>query len=82
MADMALDCALHHRASIIILDIAFPTRFGQVRILREALLTEVLDGVIIGVSQEIVQFLRLGVVLEFIHETRSVALYLLLCRNG
>ena len=56
MPDMALDCTLHHRASIIVLDIAFPARLGQVRILREALLSEVLDGVVISVSQEIVQF--------------------------
>ena len=69
MPDMALDCTLHHRASIIVLDIAFPARLGQVRVLREALLTEVLNGIIISVGQEVVQFFRLGMVLKLIHET-------------
>ena len=67
VSDMALDCTLHHRASIIVLDIAFPARLRQVRILREALLTEVLDGIVISVSQEIVQLFRLSMILEFVH---------------
>ena len=50
VSNMALDCTLHHRASIIVLDIAFPARLRQVRILFEALLTEVLDRIVVSVS--------------------------------
>ena len=47
--NMALNRTLHHRASVVVLDEVFPSWFGQVIILREALLAEVLNGVIVSI---------------------------------
>ena len=78
MSNVSLDSTLHHCASIVILDVALPTRFGKVMVLREALLSEVLDSIVISVSEEVVKLLRLSMVLQLIHETRTVAFHLLL----
>ena len=67
MSDVILDRALHHRASIIVLDVALPAGFRQVRVLGEALLSEVLDGVVVCVRQKVMQLLRLGMVLKLVH---------------
>ena len=51
-------------------------------ILREALLAEVFDSIVVCVCQKVVQFFRLCVVLQLVHETRAVTLNLLLRRDG
>lgn len=78
---MSLDSALHHCASIVVFDVAFPARLGQVVILREALLAEVLDGVVISIGQKVVQLLGLRVVLKLVHQAGPIALNLLLRRD-
>lgn len=50
-------------------------------ILSEALLAEVLDRVVVGVSQKVVQLLRLRMVLQLVHQARPIALHLLLRRD-
>ena len=63
MSNVSLDSTLHHSASIVILDVALPTGFGKVMVLCEALLSEVLDSIVISVCEEIVKLLRLSMVL-------------------
>ena len=74
-ADMNL--TLHHGRPAVVLDVAFPARLRHLQVLREALLTEVLDGVVVGVGHEVLDADRLGMRLEPIHESRSVPLDLL-----
>lgn len=77
MFHVALDLALHHRTPVVVLDKAFPPGFGHGWTLGEALLPEVLDRVVVSVSQEIVQIDLLSVVLQPVHQACAVALYLL-----
>ena len=77
MSNVSLDSTLHHCASIVILDVALPARFRKVMVLSEALLSEVLDSIVISVSEEIVELLRLSMVLQLIHKARAVAFHLL-----
>ena len=49
-----MDLTLHHCAAVVIFNVAFPSGLRHRRTLGEALFPEVLDGVIIGVSQEVV----------------------------
>jgi len=72
-----VDSALHHSASVIVLDVAFPSLFGHRWLLHETLLSKVFNGVIVSICQKIVQILLLSVVLQFVHQARSVALHLL-----
>lgn len=67
MLDVSLDVALHHRASIVVLDKSLPSGFGQTWTLSESLLAEVLDSIIISVGQEVVDFDLLGVIFELVH---------------
>ena len=62
MPNVALDSALHHCTSIVILDVTFPARFRQIMVLSEALLPEIFDSVIVCIGQEVVQIFRLGMV--------------------
>ena len=75
---MSVHSALHHCASIVILDVALPAGFGKVVVLCEALLSEVLDSIVISVREEIVKLLRLSMVLQLVHEAGTVAFHLLL----
>ena len=81
MPDVALNSTLHHCASIVVFDETFPAGLGQVMILSEALLPEVLNGIVVCVGQEVMQLLVLSVILQFVHKTGSIALYLLLSRD-
>ena len=51
-------------------------------VLCEALLAEVFDSIVVCVGQKVVQFFRLRVILQLVHETRAVTLDLLLRRDG
>lgn len=82
MSNVSLDRALHHRASIIVLNVSLPAGLRQVRVLCEALLSEILNRVVICVRQKVVQLLRLSMVLKFVHEAGSITFNLLLSRNG
>lgn len=78
MSNMALNCALHHCASIIVFNVAFPSTFVQIVTICEALFAEILDCIIVGIGQKVVQIFGLGVVFELVHQARSVAFNLLL----
>ena len=65
---MTLDCALHHCASVVVLDVALPARLGQVIVFGEALLAEVLDRVVVRVREEVMELLGLSMVLQLVHE--------------
>ena len=54
VSNVALNSALHHCASIVVLDKALPTFFIQVVLVSEPLFAEVLDSVVVSVSQEVV----------------------------
>lgn len=82
MPDVPLDCALHHSASIVVFNVAFPTWLRQVMVLCEALLAEVLDRIIVCVSQKVMQVFRLSMVLELVHKSRAIAFDLLLSRDS
>ena len=51
-------------------------------VLCEALLAEVFDSIVVCIGQKVVQFFRLRVILQLVHETRAVTLDLLLRRDG
>lgn len=55
--------ALHHCAAVVVFNVTLPSTFRHCRALGEALLSEVLDGIVVGVSQEIMQVDFLRVVL-------------------
>ena len=65
---MTLDCALHHCASVVVLDVALPARLGQVIVFGEALLAEVLDRVVVRIREEVMELLGLSMVLQLVHE--------------
>ena len=65
---MTLDRALHHCASVVVLDVALPARLGQVIVFGEALLAEVLDRVVVRVREEVMELLGLSMVLQLVHE--------------
>ena len=50
MPDVSLNRALHHCASIVVLDVALPTRLWQVSVLRETLFAEVLNSVVVRIG--------------------------------
>ena len=86
MLYLAVDLALHHGRAIIVLDVALPSSFIHeaaigLLVLLKSLLAEVLNRVVVSVSQEVINVLRNGVVLQFVHQARAVALYLLGSRN-
>ena len=80
--NMSLNRALHHCASIVILNVALPSRLWQVMILREALLSEIFNRVVVCIGQEVVYLLRLCMVFELVHQAWPVAFDLLLSRDG
>ena len=54
---------LHHGASIVVLDVSLPSTFGHVAILVEALLLEEACGIVVSISQEVLDPLFLGMIL-------------------
>lgn len=77
-----MDVALHHGAPIVVFDVALPSLSWHTALLTEALLLEVADCVVICVGHQILDLLILHVLLEFIHQARAVATYLLRRRHG
>jgi hypothetical protein len=59
--DVSMDFALHHCTTIVIFDVPLPTSLWHRWTFCKALLPKVLDGIIVGISQEIMQvnFLRM-----------------------
>ncbi len=62
VSNVGLNRALHHCASIIVFNVAFPSTFVQIVTICEALFAEILDCIIVGIGQKVVQIFRLGVV--------------------
>ena len=53
MADMSVDVALHHSAPIVVFYESFPSLFGQGRTFCEALLSEILNCIVVCVCQKV-----------------------------
>ena len=68
MSDVSLNSALHHRASIVVFDITFPSWLWQVMVLGESLLSEVLDSIVVSVGQKVEELFGRGVILQLVHE--------------
>lgn len=86
MSDMSVNYALHHCTSIVILNVSFPSRLIHksrwCRLFLKALLSEVLNGVIISISEEVVNVLLVGVIFKFVHQSCAVALDLFRCSHS
>lgn len=93
MGHVSEDSALHHRRAIVILDITLPASLRHVDsgatiltltslCLCKALLLEILNGVVVSVSQEVVKLVFLGVVLQAVHQSSTIALHLFRSSNG
>lgn len=81
MPNVLLNCALHHCASIVVFDVAFPARFVEVVDVGEALFAEVFNSVVVCIGQKVVQVLRLRMVFQLVHQARPVPFNLLLGRD-
>ena len=81
MLDVAVYLALHHRATVVVFNVPFPSRLRHGRTLRESLLPEVLDSVVVGVGQKIVEVDFLSMVLQPVHQPRPISLHLLRGRD-
>jgi hypothetical protein len=78
--DLTFDLALHHCASVVVLDVALPASLRHSWAFRETLLSEVLDRVVVGICEEVVEAILLSMVLQPIHKPSAVSLHLLRCR--
>jgi hypothetical protein len=65
--DRRVDVAFHHRASIIVLDVALPTLLRHPTLLTEALLLEVPDRVVVSIRQQVLYILFLHLLLVLVH---------------
>ena len=79
MANMSVNITLHHGAAIVVFDITFPSRFRQGGAFGEALLSKILDRIIVCICQEIVEFHFTRMVFQFVHQARPIAFNLFLC---
>ena len=79
VADFRDHRTLHDGASLVVLDVAHPQVLVQRDVLREALLAEVADGVVVGVGQEVLDLggVRFDEVFEVRHQVCAVAFDLL-----
>jgi hypothetical protein len=77
IVNVLVDLALHHGAPVVVLDVSLPSVLRHCRRLSEALFPEVLNCIIVSISQEVVQALLLSVILEFIHQPCPVPFDLL-----
>lgn len=68
---------LHDGPALIVLDIPDPSLARERDLLRETLLLEISDSVIVGISEEVVDAVMgpLDVVFERVHKVRTVPLY-------
>ncbi len=74
---------MHDRAAFVIFDIAHPARFLQSDIFGEALLFEVANGVVVGVSEEMLDWGGgFDIIFEVGHEMGAVAFDLLVGGDG
>jgi len=84
--NIAVNAALHHRRAIIVLDETSPPRFVHEAlaarlVLLESLLPEILNRVVVRISEEVVEVLLDCVVFQLVHEARAVAFHLLSGRD-
>lgn len=79
--DYFVDFALHHSGARVVLDESLPSYFWHLEVLGEALLSKVLDGVVVGVRDEVLDTNSLCMGLKPIHQSSSISLDLLTSRN-
>ena len=79
VADVRHHSALHDGTSLVVFDVAHPEVLVERDVLREALLAEIADGVVVGVGQEVLDFggVRFDEVFEVRHQVCAVAFDLL-----
>lgn len=81
MPNSTLHDALHHGASVVVFNEAFPAGFrhetGRGGTLVEALLSEVLNCVVVSVCQKIVYLIVACMVFQLVHEPSSISFNLL-----
>ena len=68
IVDVSDDLALHHGASVVVLDVPLPLGFGHVGVRAEPLLFEELCRVVVCIGTKVVESLLLCVVLQAIHQ--------------
>ncbi len=75
--------ALHQRTTFVVLDVTHPDRSIETDLLRETLLLEVANGVVIGVREEVHHGRRrFHVILEMVHQMRTISFDLFRTCNG
>lgn len=74
--------AVHQSGTLVILDVAVIHWLWQFDVLGETLLSKVTNGKLIGKRQKVQDIVLYVIVLEHVHQMRSVTLYLLLARNS
>lgn len=79
--NILINWALHHRTSIIVLDVSLPSILWHSRWLCKSLLPEIFNSIIIRISQKVIQSLLLSMILQFIHQSCPIPLDLLWCSN-
>ena len=74
---------LHDGPALVVLDIVHPLPPLERNLFSEALLPEVADGIVVGIGEEVHDFVigaGLDVVFDVVHEMRAIALDLLVRR--
>lgn len=75
------DLALHHRASIVVFDIALPSALCHESLWVKALLSEKLDCIIVSIGQKVLKIFLLSMVFKSVHQTSAKTFNLLACGN-
>jgi len=85
MSHVPMYSTLHHGTTVVVFNVPLPPSFRHVvggclisvRRLGKALLFEVLDGVVVGIRQEIVELVLFGVILQPVHQPSAIPFDLL-----
>lgn len=77
-----MNFTLHHSRSTIVLNISFPSRFGHLQMFSKTLFSEVLYGIVISVSDKILNSNVLSVGLQPVHQSCSISFNLFRCANS
>mmetsp|Transcript_14518 Transcript_14518/g.35383 ORF Transcript_14518/g.35383 Transcript_14518/m.35383 type:complete len:222 (-) Transcript_14518:634-1299(-) len=79
---LVVDSAFHQGPPVVIFDEPDPAALRHRNLLRESLLLEEPDGVVVGVREEVLDALALHMLLQVIHHSPSVPFDLFLPRDG
>mgnify|MGYP001047070925 CR=1 FL=1 len=79
--DSFMNLALHHGGSRVVLYETFPSSLWHLEVLGEALLPEVLDGIVVGISHKVLDAYCLSMGFQTVHQSRTITFHLLRGRN-